>query len=294
MAHFTVLGSTGMIGTTVTKYLTERGHFVLEVNRSGGSQGGNPVIKFDALIDDVAEMVKQVPSDSLIVNLIGLIRHLIDDSKSVDSEKAVVTNSLFPIKLVQASEIYNVKILQIGTDCIYSGQAGSYVEGMYPTPIDLYGMSKALGEVNSKNLMTIRVSSVGHETKHHVELMDWVLGHTEGSTIKGFTNHLWNGITALHVGKIIEAVAEGNLFLGQTIHLLPANKISKFDLVSEIARLGGRNDLKVVGTLAPKAIDRTLSTRFEGINSNLWRVAGYQELPRIESLLGEYFDWCAN
>jgi len=295
VSNFVILGSTGMIGSAVTKYLTSRSHKVLEVNRSGiSSFSSNPVIKFDVLKDNLEDLVADFPQDCYVLNFIGLIRHQIDESNLDDCAQAIEINSLFPYKLNSFVAARNFKVLQIGTDCIYSGAKGSYIEGEKSDPIDIYGQTKALGEFSSESLMIIRVSSVGHETKGFIELMDWVLNHPKESKINGYVNHLWNGITSLHIGKILEGVVTNNQFKAGITHLSPSNKMTKYQLVTEIARLGGRSDLVISESAASRAIDRTLSTSFPEVNSNLWHIAGYEAIPTIEDLLAEYFDWCAS
>ena len=293
MAKFVIFGSTGMIGSAVTKYLTQKNHEIIEVNRNGSSAFGDQTIRFDVCEDDIFEIANNFPENSTILNFIGLIRHQIDETNPIDAQRAIEINSLFPFKLDSAAKSRNSRVIQIGTDCIYSGNSGSYVDGAKPDPIDLYGVTKSLGEFKSSNLMIIRVSSVGHEKRHHVELMDWVLNHPPGSIINGYQNHFWNGITSLHVGKIVEAVVLNEQYRPGITHLSPSNRVTKFDLVKEIARLGGRSDLIIRGIDASNSIDRTLSTNFPDVNSNLWRAAGYQSIPTIDALLAEYFKWCA-
>jgi len=82
-----------------------------------------------------------------------------------------------------------------------------------------------------------------------------------------------------------------NLFSPGTFHIVPGNSISKFELVSLIARLANRDDLVVLQTQDTNAVNRTLSTEFPDFNSMLWQSAGYEAPPTIEAIAEEYFGW---
>jgi dTDP-4-dehydrorhamnose reductase len=172
---------------------------------------------------------------------------------------------------------------------VFSGKTGNYSEDSIKDPIDVYGHTKARGEESSKSLMTLRVSVIGQEVKSHLEIMDWVLNSEKNSSIQGFKNHFWNGVTSLHLAKILYAIIKEDLFSAGYHHLVPADRISKFDLLELIAKFGGRDDLTVNPYEAQTAIDRTLTTIYPEFNSMLWRLAGYPSPATIAAMINEYF-----
>jgi NAD dependent epimerase/dehydratase family enzyme len=92
-----IFGSTGMIGSAATIYLSRLEHSVIEVNREGISiTGKNAVRKFDALTDSVDQLLSSFPSDTILVNLIGVIRHKIDSHSEESLSQAKKVNSDFP------------------------------------------------------------------------------------------------------------------------------------------------------------------------------------------------------
>jgi ABC-type uncharacterized transport system ATPase subunit len=68
---------------------------------------------------------------------------------------------------------------------------------------------------------------------------------------------------------------------------VPANKITKYDLVKEIASRGNCKDISVVPFVAPNSVNRTLSTVDQQRNQTLWKNAGYLDPPSIQELLAE-------
>jgi hypothetical protein len=82
-------------------------------------------------------------------------------------------------------------------------------------------------------------------------------------------------------------VIEKDGFEAGLSHLVPANELSKADLVRKIASAFGRPDLIIKDTDSGKPINRTLSTTNPDFNSQLWLGAGYPEIPTIEQLIAE-------
>ena len=290
--NIAILGSTGMIGSASTFHLSSLGHSVIEVNRKGVSiTGGNEVRKFDVLKDSVSQLLDSLPSDVIVINLIGVIRHKIELDSEESISQAQKVNSVFPKILVKEANKLNLQIIQIATDCVFSGESGTYSEDSAMDPIDIYGETKAAGEMVARNLLTLRVSVVGREVKNHVELMDWVLSQPFSSEIKGYNNHFWNGITSLHFAKILDGILKNGLNTFGTYHLIPTGVVNKLELVQMIANLAERNDLEIMETAAEKPIDRTLRTNYNEINVEFWKSAGYQAIPTIRMMLDEYFGW---
>ena len=295
MSIFAVFGSTGMIGSGVTRYLSEESHQLFEVNRGGiSTYSGNQILKFDASKDNVDTLIGQIPSGSTILNFIGVIRHKIDEAQSESVLNAAKINGKFPRTLAMAALENDFRVIQVGTDCIFSGSRGGYNESSIADPIDVYGKTKLEGEHLAKNVMTLRVSVIGREWKSHIELMDWVLGTKSGEALNGFKNHFWNGVTTLHLARVIEGILSNDLFRPGTFHLVPQDQISKSRLIASIASFGDRNDITIREFEGSTFVDRTLTTNFPEFNRILWGAAGYCTLPTIDLMIEEYFAWCSS
>ena len=290
--NIAILGSTGMIGSATTLFLSGMKHHVIEVNRQGISiTGDNQVRRFDVMRDSVKELLESFPDETIIVNLIGLIRHKIEEDSEASIAEAKRVNTDFPIELVRQAQDLGIRVIQIATDCVYSGQEGSDSEESKMDPIDIYGESKANGEIFSENLLTLRVSIIGREVENHVELMDWVVAHPRNSRVTGYTNHYWNGVSSLHFAKIVDGILSSNTILNGTFHIVPRDSVSKFELIKMIVDSSGRKDLEILQTATEKRIDRRLSSINVKNNAEFWKWAGYQVITRIRMMLDEYFAW---
>lgn len=295
MSKILVLGSTGMLGATVATYLTEQGHEILEGNRSGVAVSSkSEAIKIKGLSFQDLAPIFESEDISYVINCIGLIKQLISETSSESVLEAIQTNSLFPRDLENLANIYDFKIIQIGTDCVYSGATGGYTEDEPHSPVDVYGMTKSLGEARSSRVMTLRCSIVGPEIGGNTSLLSWLLSRPMNDELNGYSNHLWNGLTTLHFAKIISGILTNNLFNPGTFHLLPTGAESKGKILVLFAKYFERFDLKISQIPAPISVNRTLSTTMPSENSRLWKMAGYNEPPTIEQMIAELAVWTAN
>ena len=291
MKKIAVLGSTGMIGSGVTRGLTEYGFDVTEFNRSGESTvSGNAAKKFD--IHNVTdESLKDLSKFAYVVNSTGMIRHKISSDSQEDIENAIKVNCLFPQRLGRLAKRHEYRVIQIGTDCVFSGTKGGYRESESFNPIDSYGFSKALGESCITGTMTLRVSVIGQERNSSTELMNWVTDQNPKAELRGFTNHLWNGVTPLQLSKILSFLIKESIFFEGIQHLVPQDKVSKYQLIKTIAETFGRSDLAITEFQTDTRVDRSLDTQNVARNLQLWEGAGYNLPPTIEDMIKEYKNW---
>jgi hypothetical protein len=68
-------------------------------------------------------------------------------------------------------------------------------------------------------------------------------------------------------------------------HLIPKDKVSKFELVNLIKQELDRTDIKVNEFAAKVIIDRTLSTELSDLNAQVWESAGFQTSPTISEMI---------
>jgi dTDP-4-dehydrorhamnose reductase len=276
-----ILGGTGMLGHAVLEEFREFAGDVKFTSKSGSG------ISFNVLKDPTKGLAKHVLSGDYIINCLGITKPHINDDSEEDVAKARLVNSLFPAELAAVAEQTGAKVIQIATDCVFSGRNGHYLETDTHDAEDVYGKSKSLGEVVSKNMMHVRVSTIGRELGRSTLLLEWVLAHPQGATIPGFTDHFWNGVTTNHFAKVVRGIIENDGFESGLSHLVPANELSKADLIRQITSAFGRSDLNIKDTDSGKPINRTLSTTNPDFNRRLWLGAGYPEIPAIEQLIAE-------
>ena len=242
---------------------------------------------FDAGAPDIDKSLKVIDGYEWIINAIGITKPLVHDNNAFEVERAIKINSLFPYHLVRMAEANKARVLQIATDCVYSGRKGKYTEKDEYDPPDIYGKTKSLGEAALPNNFLLRCSIIGPEPKEHKFLLDWFLGQPQKAQVSGYTNHNWNGVTTLQFARLCQGIIKKGIKPPQVQHIIPAADITKCDMLKEFARCYHREDITITPVQAPVVIDRTLRTVDEVSNLAIWEAAGYAKPPSVPEMITE-------
>ncbi len=284
-----VLGSTGMLGSMVFDYLSKNSE--LEVEATSRLKSDDDKKYFDVLefLQDssTSDFLKAY---NYIINCIGIIKPHCKDDDPEGVKTAIQVNSLFPHKLSEFLKNSQTKVIQIATDCVYSGKAGKYTEDVLHDALDVYGKSKSLGEVQGDNLLNIRCSIIGPEIKGHLSLLDWFLSQPDDAELKGFAHHHWNGVTTLQFAQLCEQIIIDSDFdelikSSYLHHFLPNTTVNKYELLKIFAEVFGKKYKieKVDDIGAP--VDRTIAS-----NHSLLSPQNEVEMKTAISELKKYMD----
>jgi dTDP-4-dehydrorhamnose reductase len=271
-----------MIGAGVVAALSKKG---VEVVRTSRNPADPQTIQFEVGKTSIASVLANLEPGDFVFNAIGLIKQRINEDLAADRLRAVQLNADFPYRLAAAAASAGVNVIQVATDCVYEGTAGGYTESSTQDATDVYGKSKSLGEVPAPNVMHIRCSVIGPETQGGFSLLEWVRKQPQGASLNGYTNHIWNGVTASAFGQIIAGIVLNRGFTPGVQHLVPADQVSKHDLIQLIARRLNRIDLSFTPTATAIGVDRTLATANPAANQRLWTNAGYDSVPTVAHLV---------
>jgi dTDP-4-dehydrorhamnose reductase len=284
MTNVWVLGANGMLGSKVGFEFERRDIQYSAIARDsfgkhelGTTENGD----FQAL----SHLVKKFGAPTHIVNAIGVVKPRIDETKNDSVINAIRGNSILPRNLGSYCEGNSVHLIQIATDCVFSGIKGSYIESDLHDPTDVYGKTKSLGEFASENMSLIRCSIIGRENENKYSLAEWVGSQKRDAAINGFTNHNWNGVTTKVFGMIAAGLVINKIAPIGKLHLVPSNKVSKFELVNIIKEELDRNDIVVNEFEAQVVIDRTLATELPDLNKQVWEYAGFEKIPTVSEMV---------
>jgi len=205
----------------------------------------------------------------VIINCIGIIKPYCKDDDPTGVVRAIRINALFPHLLTDLAKKVKSKIIQIATDCVYSGQGGRYQETSPHDALDVYGKTKSLGEAHAENILHLRCSIIGPELKGKLSLLEWFLGQPEGSELKGFTHHRWNGVTTLQFARVCHEIVDGGESYWQKLisispvhHYTPNEEVNKYQLLNIFKEVFNKNfTVQAVDSIG-QPVDRTLVHSF--------------------------------
>jgi dTDP-4-dehydrorhamnose reductase len=216
-----------------------------------------------------------------------VIKPYIHDDNAAEIERALKVNALFPNRLARVAARGGARVVQIATDCVYSGAQGRYTEGAPHDALDVYGKSKSLGEPFVTGTHQLRCSIIGPEPKGFVSLLEWFLGRPRNAEVSGFTNHQWNGVTTFHYARLCQGIISAGLSLPRAQHVVPTGTLSKSEMLSSFARVYDRGDIVIKPVEAKTVIDRTLETDNAVVNAQIWKAAGYEKPPTVPQMIEE-------
>lgn len=212
-----VLGAGGLLGTTLCALYPEV----------------TPVYRKDCDINDPIQVYHTIEAylPDVVINCAGIV-----PKATHTPEEIIRTNALAPRLLLDVCDTFGSRLVQVSTDCVFSGLAGrAYTPRDIPNPDTLYGMSKYLGEILDYPHLTIRSSFIGLPDPKGHGLLAWM---KQQEHITGWNNYLWNGLTTVELAAHIMSSAVGNTGM---LHIYAKEPISKGELLvlaNDVLELG--------------------------------------------------------
>ena len=269
--HVVVLGARGMLGAVALQALSMVPGLTVRGSTRDGV-GGH--IAFDLEQVDATTPSQTIPAQftesDYIVNCCAVLKPECREDVPAAVARAMQVNGRFPNQLAAALSNQRTRIIHISTNGVFSGRDGPYAESAQPDAQDLYGRSKALGETIAPNVLNLRTSIIGNEDgRHGRSLLAWIRSQPSGAQLKGFTNHLRNGLTTYQLVAVILGIITNDLFLtaraeGPIHHVANPATISKFELL-QIVNEQFQCGLQIHPAVAPQPSNATLRATFPTI-----------------------------
>ena len=214
----------------------------------------------------------------IIINCVGITTRRINNDNISNLE---FINSRLPHYLNEWTEKNDKRLIHFSTDCVYSGKSGMYTESDNPDAIDLYGKSKAIGEINNTKALTIRTSLIGREIYNHTELFEWLYKNKSGK-VYGYENVYYSGLTTIRMSKILEKIINYYPDL-QGVFNISSKPITKYSLLNLINR-HFKLEIQVKKDLKIKSNKVLISKKITEITDI--------EIPTWEDLIVEFKEDC--
>ena len=257
-----ILGATGMVGHKLFFEFSKKPDLdvwatirkTLDKKTFSAILAAKIIAPVDALKFDTVERTLEKLEPDVLINCIGITKKLINEKEPLET---IEINSLFPHWLARACSKLRIRMIQMATDCVFSGAKGNYKESDIADATDLYGRTKYLGELNYPNTLTIRTSFIGHEFKppHH-GLLEWFL--SQKNQVRGYRRAIYSGVSTLEIARIFYEYILPNKKL-QGLYQVSSSPISKYELLGMIAKVYGKK-VEIVADGSVK-INRSLSSK---------------------------------
>lgn len=270
--RFLILGVGGMAGHTISIYLQEKGHEVIGLSHKQVTFCSSVVCDVRN-IDELKNIIVQGNYDS-VINCVGVLNQFAD----ADKANAVYINSFLPHYIADITKDTNTQIIQMSTDCVFSGKRGSYTENDFKDGETFYDRTKALGEIEDNKNITFRNSIVGPDVNPNgIGLLNWFM--KQDGPINGFTKAMWTGLTTLQLAKVMEEAAKEKSH--GLYNMVYSESISKYELL-KLFNHHLREDKIVINPTDTFAADKSLKRTNFDYNF---------EIPDYDAMVCEMTQW---
>lgn len=268
---YLVLGAGGMAGHIITNYLIEQGEDVEALERRNLNYC--KTYNMDVTNFEQLKLLINTNNYDYIINCIGILNKAAEENKCA----AILLNSYLPQYLSHITQNMKTRIIQMSTDCVFSGKRGHYTEFDNPDGETYYDKTKALGELNDEKNLTFRNSIIGPDiNKNGIGLFNWFM--LQNKNLEGYEKSIWTGVTTLTLAKAMHKASYEKL---TGLYNLVNNEITnKYELLNLFNRYSKKNLCikKVDGIAHDKSLYRTRND-FSYI------------VPSYEQQIEELFEW---
>lgn len=269
---FLVLGCNGMAGHLISLYLTERGYDVTGFARR--KSAFIPSIVGDVTDFQLLKGIIAAGRYDSIINCVGLLNA---DAENKQAD-ATLINSYLPHYLADITENTETQIIQMSTDCVFSGEKGNYTDSDFPDGKTFYDRSKALGEIKNNKDITLRNSIVGPDINADgIGLLNWFL--QQNGKINGYVKAIWSGQTTLQLAKTMEYVAKEKM--SGLYNAVPTATISKYELLRLFNKYLRKIQIEIIPDEQTVIADKSLVST---------KIRGY-DIPDYEEMIKELAKW---
>lgn len=226
-----VVGANGQLGTEICNYFASKASVI-------------PLLHSDVDITSIDSCKALNIKPDFLINTAAFHDAKICENDILTSYRV---NSLGTANLASICNDWNAKFIHISTDYVFDGNKKSpYVESDPVRPINIYGMTKALGETlaleANPSSCILRVAGLyGHamcRCKPRPNFVNLMLKLAyEGKPIKVVSDEYTTPTSTLCVAQQIEEIIQGN-FSG-VFHATCEGECSWYEFAAEIFRLKG-------------------------------------------------------
>lgn len=188
-------------------------------------------------------------------------------------EEQIYLNAYFPHILEDLAEKYNFSVINIGTDAVFASNTHKVTESTFPSPSNVYGMCKLLGESQSNRSITFRTSILGINKFKNTGFLNWIIENKNGN-VNGYVNQKWSGCTTLQFAILCHELINSNNFsklrkLSPVFHFAPILSTTKFEIADAFIK---KLSYKCVLTKAKgPTITRNLDTKYKDVLASYCR-----------------------
>ena len=279
-----VTGVSGMLGSSLAVELSQK-H---KVFGTGNSVMSLPIDYriFDLSNESYKELIDWSQPE-LIIHCAALTNGNYCQNNPLE---AFNVNSFATKKLMDASED-DVKIMYVSTDAVFSSSLHMAKEIDCPSPENVYGKSKELGEFfllnSNRNYLILRTTIVGlNAYRDKKGFIEWILNSVKAKeTISLFDDVLFTPISIwdfiLEIGFLIDQ----DSYESKVLHLAGGEAITKYEFGKSLVEELSLDTTYIKKGYISKFTDRAKRSNDQSLDCSLYQKKFNRKLPKIKDTI---------
>jgi dTDP-4-dehydrorhamnose reductase len=231
-----ITGGSGLLAINWACAVRDDYDVVLGVHQHGVDIDGTRSYKLELESSDLLEKQLQQLSPDLVIHTAGMTSV---DQCEKEPELAERINALLARYLAIATAKYNIPLVHISTDHLFTGNERFYKEDSELDPVNEYGRSKAIAEnwvqTHNESALIIRTNFFCWGHAHRQSFSDWLIySLREGKQLSLFDDVYFSPILAdtlaLAVHELVEKKASG------VYNLVGDERVSKYSFAMSLCK----------------------------------------------------------
>ena len=221
MESVLILGAGGQLGSELIKLFPDA---VYTHNRMG-SENYLSLRDFTSL----SRKIREVSPDAVI----NAAAYTNVDGCERDRETAYMVNGDAVRIIAEEARKAGAYLVQVSTDYVFDGESGNYTEDSFPSPVNYYGLSKLVGDVNARaydNSLIVRTSGVyGHKNNFPRFVYESLIKKQEIRVMEGYYSPIHASLLAKSIKMLLQKKRKGVLNVS-------GDRLSRMELALAIAQ----------------------------------------------------------
>lgn len=170
----------------------------------------------------------------IIINCAGIVKQAIKYHTKLE---VIYANVVLPCAIcaycIEHSQCFS---FHFSSDCVLANNEPDIdPKTGEQTSSGIYRFSKACGEFLGLRQTVFRTSFIGREFHSNYGLMNWLLNHSQDSSVVGYRKALFSGTTNLEIAKIMSHLISSGRYVDlEGLYNITGEPISKYDLLGKL------------------------------------------------------------
>ena len=230
-----ITGASSLLGQYLCQYFSQNFKVIGLYNTSVPTLPNIKTEKIDLINNEAVKNIIEQYSPQFVIHTAGYTS--VDECES-NPQIAHEQNVICTKNICDAFAGYQIKLVQISTDHLFSGSEANYTEEAKVQPLNVYAVTKLQAEQESlklSNSVIVRTNFYGGHTNKKMSFSSWIFNELKhGRKINMFDDVFFTPISICGLADNLEIIMNSNL--NGIYNLVGEERLSKYEFALKLAK----------------------------------------------------------